>query len=147
MVLPQSNVLFSLEGQGKNQYIHFQWRIQDSPEGIANSQSVTYYYRPQRSWGKVMFSQACVILFTGGGVWKQTSPQEADTPLEADIPPKKQTPPRSRHPREADTPPKSRPPWKQTPPKKQTPPFPWEIRSTRGRYASYWNAMILSGDL
>ena len=23
--------------------------------------------RPQRSWGKVMFSQACVILFTGGG--------------------------------------------------------------------------------
>ena len=24
------------------------------------------YYRPQRSWGKVIFSQACVILFTGG---------------------------------------------------------------------------------
>ena len=24
------------------------------------------FYRPQRSWGKVMFSQACVILFTGG---------------------------------------------------------------------------------
>ena len=23
-------------------------------------------YRPQRSWGKVIFSQACVILFTGG---------------------------------------------------------------------------------
>ena len=35
------------------------------------------YYRPQRSWGKVMFSQACVILFTreacvvagGGHAW------------------------------------------------------------------------------
>ena len=24
------------------------------------------YYRPQRSWGKVIFSQASVILFTGG---------------------------------------------------------------------------------
>ena len=28
----------------------------------------TYYYRPQRSWGKVIFSQASVILFTAGGV-------------------------------------------------------------------------------
>ena len=25
------------------------------------------YYRPQRSWGKVIFSQASVILSTGGG--------------------------------------------------------------------------------
>ena len=24
------------------------------------------HYRPQRSWGKVIFSQACVIMFTGG---------------------------------------------------------------------------------
>ena len=24
------------------------------------------YYRPQRSWGKVMFLHVCVILFTGG---------------------------------------------------------------------------------
>ena len=32
--------------------------------------SIFIYYRPQRSWGKVIFSQACVILFTGGGrVW------------------------------------------------------------------------------
>ena len=27
---------------------------------------LTYYYRPQRSWGKVIFSQASVILSTGG---------------------------------------------------------------------------------
>ena len=26
------------------------------------------YYRPQRSWGKVIFSQASVILSTGGGI-------------------------------------------------------------------------------
>ena len=31
-------------------------------------------YRPQRSWGKVIFSQACVILFTvpgPGGAWSR----------------------------------------------------------------------------
>ena len=36
---------------------------------------VTYfqcdYYHPQRSWGKVIFSQASVILLTGGGVCSQ----------------------------------------------------------------------------
>ena len=26
----------------------------------------TFYYRPQRSWGKVIFSQVSVILFMGG---------------------------------------------------------------------------------
>ena len=31
------------------------------------------YYRPQRSYDKVMFSQASVILFTGGGghAWQE----------------------------------------------------------------------------
>ena len=29
------------------------------------------YYRPQRSWGKVMFSHMSVILFTGGEVVSQ----------------------------------------------------------------------------
>ena len=29
--------------------------------------SLLYIYRPQRSWGKVIFSQASVILSTGGG--------------------------------------------------------------------------------
>ena len=39
--------------------------------------SYTYIYRPQRSWGKVMFLQASVILLTGGclvpggGAWSQ----------------------------------------------------------------------------
>ena len=48
-------------------------------------------------------------------------PPEADTLLEADTPP------------EADT------PQKQTfPPRKAC----WEIRSTSGRYASYWNAIL-----
>ena len=43
-------------------------------------------YRPQRSWGKVIFSQASVILFTGGGgsasvhVGIPPPPDQAGTP-------------------------------------------------------------------
>ena len=29
---------------------------------------ILYNYRPQRSWGKIIFSQASVILFTWGGL-------------------------------------------------------------------------------
>ena len=100
-----------------------------------------------------MFSQACVILFTGGEClpqcmlgdtpppqqtpWSRHSlgvdaPQSRDTPLE-------QTPPREQ------TPPEQTPPWGGDPPREQTPPHCracWEIWSTRGQYASYWNAIL-----
>ena len=61
-------------------------------------------YRPQRSWGKVVFSQACVILFTGASAsvhtgipppnpaTPQSTPPQDHTPLEQ-IPPREQTPP------------------------------------------------------
>ena len=44
-----------------------QWRIQDFQDGglPAEFGAKTYIYRPQRSCGKVMFSQASVILSTG----------------------------------------------------------------------------------
>ena len=102
-------------------------------------------YHPQRSWGKVMFSQACVILFTGGCLpqcmlgyhtpradtaWSR-HPLGADTPMGADTP-LEQTPPRadtpqSRHPPvgrppRADTPPEQTPLWEQTPPRADSPP-------------------------
>ena len=70
------------------------------------SLDIYYYYRPQRSWGKVVFSQASVILLTGGGVSASVhagiphTPQ-SDTPLD-------QTPP-SRHPLD-QTPPGADPP-------------------------------------
>ena len=78
-------------------------------------------YRPQRSWGKVIFSEACVkrgVCQAGrGGVQADTTlgrhpPQsrhpQADTPPEEADTPRKQTPPGqtptgNRHPREADT--------------------------------------------
>ena len=79
------------------------------------------YYRPQRSCGKVMFSQASVILSTRGqGV------RVADTPW-ADTPPGRhlqQTPPR-RHLPQADTPPADTPPH----PRADTPPPPTGMHS------------------
>ena len=103
-------------------------------------------------WGKVIFLHLSVILFTG--VWSAS--------VHAGISPP--PPPRTRHPLEQT------PPWDQAPPEQtpqtgqtppgtrhpsleQTPPPPqsrpprssacWEIRSTSGRYASYWNAILL----
>ena len=71
-------------------------------------------YRPQRSWAKVMFLQASVILSTGGG---GSLPQ---CMLGCQTPPGPGTP-RTRHPPpEADA----------------------RIRSMSGRYASYWNAFL-----
>ena len=66
-----------------------------------------YFYRPQRSWAKVMFLQASVILSTGGCVYISacwdTTPW-ADTPTPPGADPPWQTPPSwSRHP------PRSRP--------------------------------------
>ena len=71
-----------------------------------------YNYRPQRSFGKVMFSQASVILFTGGCLpsarWDTHTPHSQ----EAHLPPKsttlgKHTPWEARPP--GSTPPPRRP--------------------------------------
>ena len=79
---------------------------------IAVSLYILIHYRPQRSCGKVMFSQASVIKFTGFVVW-QTPPLQthththtpwSDTPqadtLQADTPFPGQTPPGQAPPRE-----------------------------------------------
>ena len=50
------------------------------------------FYRPQRSWGKVMFLQASVILSTGG-VPDQVHPPGPGTPLDQVHPPGPDTPP------------------------------------------------------
>ena len=64
------------------------------------------------------------------------TPLGADTSLEQT--PGSRHPSRSRHPQE-QTP--STTPREQTPPKCSA---CWEIRSTSGQYASYWNAMLLN---
>ena len=157
------------------------------------------HYRPQRSWGKVMFLQVCVILFTGGEYLTRYTPRTRYTPqtrytprdqvhpwdqvhppLDQVHPPRPGTPPRTRYtprtrypldqvhppPRTRYTPPRQVPPGPCTPtppdqvhsPQTGTPPdqvhppkqvhLPprrgacGEIRSTRGRYAPYWNAFF-----
>ena len=85
------------------------------------------FYRPQRSWAKVMFLQACVCP-RGGGVSASvhagipTPPPWADAP-----PPPGADPPQSRHPPGPGSPP---------------PEADCSIRLTSGRYASYWNAFL-----
>ena len=120
------------------------------------------YYRPQRSCGQGnIFAPVCHSIHRGGvcsrGVFvvSQTPPRSRH-PLGADAP--EQTLPGSRHPPEQIPPPRADPPWsrqplpEQSPPQEQTPSplgadTPREadsgIRSTSGRYASYWNAFLL----
>ena len=108
--------------------------------------------RPQRSWGKVIFSQASVILSTGGSTW-------AGTPPRLGTPPGTRYTPRTRytlpdqvhlpyqvHPRTRYTPRPGTPPGQVCPPRTKY--TPWtsacrEIQATSGRYASYWNAFLL----
>ena len=94
-------------------------------------------------WGKVIF-YTCLSFCLQGGVclsacWDTTPPWSRHHPPGADTPQSRH--PCSRHPPGAD------PPWDQTILPEQTPPGNrppacWEIRSTRGRYASYWNAIL-----
>ena len=86
-----------------------------------------------------MFLHVCVILFTGGSPGRENPPG-------ADNPPPQTRPPRTRPPLD-QTPPGPDPP---VPPGRENTPgrenLPQEahssIRSTSGRYASYWNAFL-----
>ena len=64
-------------------------------------------YRPQRSWGKVMFLHVSVILFTGGiclsACWDTTTPGTRHPPPRTRHPPVDQAPPGTRHTPGADT--------------------------------------------
>ena len=117
---------------------------------------------------KVIFFHLSVILFTrggggGGGIPEGTEadppsrhpPGSRHTPLGADPPgsrqpPPEQTPPLgadsplgSRHPPRADPPGADTPPGSRHPPRSRPPQSrPPGIRSTSGRYASYWNAFL-----
>ena len=110
--------------------------------------SIGFYvnYRPQRSWGKAMFLQASVILLTGGVPDQVHLPQDQVHPLPWDqVPPQTRYTPRpGTTPLGPGTPPQTRsPPGPGTPPGDQAHPHGTrEIRSMRGRYASYWNAFL-----
>ena len=91
-------------------------------------------------WGKVIFLHLCVILFTGG-VPGQVPPGRY-TPRAGTRPgrytPWQVHPHRQVHPPGRYTPPRQVHPWQvHTPPTVHA-----GIRSTSGRYASYWNAFL-----
>ena len=98
-------------------------------------------------WGKVIFLHLSVILFTGGGTWAGTP--WTGTPPWAGTPPGRYTPWAGTPPGQVH-PPGRYTPWAGTPPSRYT--LPWAgtpppamhagIRSTSGRYTSYWNAFL-----
>ena len=91
-------------------------------------------YRPQRSWAKVMFLQASVILSTGG----DSASVHAGIP-----PPQEQTPPQGPAPLGPDTTPSPLGPDTPLLPGTRHPPEADSgIWSTSDRYASYWNAFL-----
>ena len=78
------------------------------------------YYRPQRSWAKVMFLQVCVILFTGGVSASVHTPR-AGTPPWVGTPlgrytPARYTPPGQVHPNQQIPSRQVHPPCRYTPP-------------------------------
>ena len=108
-----------------------------------------FYYRPQRSCGKVMFSQASVILFTGG-VWQTLPPPSEQTPL-ADPPPGQTPPPRADTLKGTHFPGQTSPLGRHPPGRHPTSAdIPWaEILPPRdgycsGQYASYWNPFLFT---
>ena len=80
-------------------------------------------------WGKVIFSEACVknSVHGGGGVCLSAC---WGAPLWDQEPPQDRHPPRDQ----------AHPPGPGTPPSRSR--ACWEIRSTSGWYASYWNAFF-----
>ena len=102
----------------------------------------------KRSLGRLcLYTCLSVILSTGGvclsACWDTPPPEETHPPRTRHP---DQTPPRSRHHPDEAPPPKSRPSRPGTPPGADPPSLRsacWEIRSTSGQYASYWNAILL----
>ena len=93
---------------------------------------IHYIYRPQRSWGKVMFLQVCVILFTGGEYLTRYPPGPG-TPPRPGTPPGTRYTTRTRytpldqvHPPRSGTPPQNQvhPPYQVHPPDQVHPPIP-----------------------
>ena len=97
--------------------IHYKQLSQNMASQLLNEVAcVKHYYRPQRSWGKVMFLQVCVILFTGGEYLTRYTLLDQVPPRTRYIPPRPGTPP----------------PGQGTPPGPGTP--PWTMYNPRTRY-------------
>ena len=112
----------------------------------------SFYYRPQRSCGQgYVFTGVCDSVH-GGGL-RRTPPDQGEPPLgpRRTPPGTKENPPGTKEnpPRTKENPPRDQgepPPDQGDPPGPGRPPLREEdcsIRSMSGRYASYWNAILL----
>ena len=96
--------------------------LRETPNTDIGGEWMHFYYRPQRSWVKVTFLQASVILSTGGVSGRGTPlPWQGDPPAGRHPPGSRHPPPRSRPPWD-QLPPGADPLWDQPPPRDQTPP-------------------------
>ena len=96
-------------------------------------------------WGKVIFLHLFVILFTMGGLPQCMLGYHPHPPGLGTHPQGPATPPRTRHTsRDQTHTPHPHPPGNRHPAGPGTPPGTRETRSTRGRYASHWNAVLFS---
>ena len=99
------------------------------------------FYRPQRSCGQGnIFTPVCHSVHRGGvclsACWDATPPEQTPPPLDYVPSPPDYVSPRTTYP----PPPDYVPPWTTYPPRVADS----SIRSTSGRYASYWNAFLFS---
>ena len=101
--------------------------------------TLEHFYRPQRSWAKVIFLQASVCPQGEGEGCLPQCMLGYPPPWDTD-PPGPGT-----HPQEQTHPPHQAPPLGADPPGPGTPPREADcsIRLTSSRYASYWNAFLL----
>ena len=106
-----------------------------------------HFYRPQRSCGQGnIFTPVCHSVRRGGVLPQcmlgyHTPPGQGRTPPDQ-TPPWIRHPPQIRHHHHHPPPPppiRHHPPWSDPPPREADS----SIRSTSGRYASYWNAFLL----
>ena len=100
---------------------------------------IYFYPPPQRSWGKVIFSEACVKNSVHRGVVSQhalqAAPWAGTPPPGRFTPPGKYTPLGQVHPLGGRYIPRQVTPWAGTPPTPMV---------NERRYASYWNAFFLT---
>ena len=96
---------------------------------------ITLFYRMQRSWGKVIFSEECVKNSVHRGDRSHGTPPRQAHPPGRYTPAGRYTPGQV-HPRRQVHPPGRYTPRQVHPPGRYT---PW---SMSGRYASYWNAFL-----
>ena len=121
------------------------FKFEFSPNAISISISkfcrIFFITARKRSLGQGnIFIGVCQEFCSRGGYLGRYTPRARDTPLDQVHPPGPGTPRTSYPPWTKYPPDQVHLPWEQTPPPGRE---YWEIQSTHGRYASYWNAILL----